>query len=100
MAMLRISASELDAYTRKVTAQQDAAYRFVQGALPVGYHTGVEVDPVCLFPGQGGVGGQLHGGGGSAEGGAPAGGEENQVGARGGEGGGGYQVVARAVEHV
>lgn len=33
MAMLRISASELDAYTRKVTAQQDAAYRFVQGAL-------------------------------------------------------------------
>ena len=31
--MLRISASELDAYTRKVTAQQDAAYRFVQGAL-------------------------------------------------------------------
>lgn len=31
--MLRISASELDAYTREVTAQQDAAYRFVQGAL-------------------------------------------------------------------
>ena len=31
--MLRISARELDAYTRKVTAQQDASYRFVQGAL-------------------------------------------------------------------
>lgn len=33
MAMLRISASELDEYTQKVAAQQDAAYRFVQSAL-------------------------------------------------------------------
>lgn len=33
MAMLQISASELDAYTQQVTAQQDAAYSFVQGAL-------------------------------------------------------------------
>lgn len=30
---MRISASELDAYTSQVAAQQDAAYSFVQGAL-------------------------------------------------------------------
>ena len=62
--------------------------------------SGGEIDPVGLVLGEYGIGGDLHGGHESAEGRAAAGGEEYDVAAAGGEGRGGYEVVAGGGEQV